>query len=51
MKKIVPILYSAREYRNEIVNLVVREEGNVMFPSPLTTKLADNFGDLSLNRL
>ena len=44
----VPIVYSPRERRNKIVSLVVRGEGNVMFPSPLATKLADDSGNLPL---
>ena len=43
------ILYSARECWNGTASLVVRGEGNVTFPSSLATKLADDFGVLSLN--
>ena len=43
------IVYSPRERRNEIASLLVRGEGNVTFSSPLTSKLADDFGNLSVN--
>ena len=45
------ILYSQRECRNQTASLVVTGEGNVTFPSPLTIKLVDDFGNLSVNVL
>jgi len=44
------ILYCIHR-ENAEMSLVVREEGNITFPSTLTTKLADDFGDLSVNGL